>query len=70
MTTESKAYREQLGLTKAEMARLMGVHWNTWHKWETGEHPAPACAMQYMAVLLSLKLHAPKAYSGVRKKHG
>lgn len=29
-----KRYREAKSLDKAEMARLFGVHWQTYHNWE------------------------------------
>ncbi len=32
-----KHSREALGLNQSEMARAMGVHRNTWIKWERGE---------------------------------
>ncbi|MCK7579295.1 MAG: helix-turn-helix transcriptional regulator [Chromatiales bacterium] len=43
---------DQLGLTKADTARAMGVHYQTFLKWQRGEQSAPAVAVQMARALL------------------
>ena len=43
-----KNRRERLGLTQAELARRMGVTWNTVARWETAQRRIP----QMAAILL------------------
>ena len=46
---------DQLGLTKADTARAMGVHYQTFIKWQRGEQKPPAVAMQMARALLWVK---------------
>ena len=48
---EPKEARQTLGLSIAEMARAMGVHRQTWTKWERGERQPDNAAIQLMQLL-------------------
>jgi len=52
---EPKAVREALGLNITEMARVCGIHYMTWSKWEKGEQRPPAIARRLFDVLLWLQ---------------
>ena len=52
---EPKAVRETLGVGVTEMARLCGIHYMTWSKWEKGEQRPPAIARRLFDVLLWLQ---------------
>jgi DNA-binding transcriptional regulator YiaG len=41
---ELRAVRSSLGVTQAELARRMGVTWNTVARWETGQRKVPKIA--------------------------
>jgi transcriptional regulator with XRE-family HTH domain len=41
-----KYQREARGWTLAEAAAVVGVHWNTWARWERGEMRPSALAQQ------------------------
>ena len=43
--------RQTLGLSREEMARAMGVHRETWAKWERGERRPDNAAAQLMRLL-------------------
>lgn len=43
--------RQKLGLSIAEMARAMGVHRDTWGKWERGAREPDNAAMRLMELL-------------------
>ncbi len=43
--------RQKLGLSRAEMARAMGVHRETWAKWERGEREPDSAAVRLMELL-------------------
>lgn len=43
--------RQKLGLSRAEMARAMGVHRETWAKWERGEREPDNAAVRLMELL-------------------
>ena len=43
--------RQALGLSREEMARAMGVHRETWAKWERGERKPDNAALQLMRLL-------------------
>jgi len=43
--------RKKLGLSIVEMARAMGVHRQTWTKWERGERQPDKAALQLMRLL-------------------
>jgi DNA-binding transcriptional regulator YiaG len=51
---EPKHVRETLGLSVTEMARLCGIHYMTWSKWEKGEQSPPAIARRMFDLLLWL----------------
>lgn len=50
-----KQVREFLGLNQTSMAKAMGVHRNTWLKWERGEQDISAAPSQLLKTLLWLK---------------
>ena len=52
---DSKKAREQLGLSINEMASAMGIHRQTWVKWERGERDPGAAALRLIGTLLWLK---------------
>ena len=52
---EPKEVREALGLSVTEMARVCGIHYMTWSKWEKGEQRPPAIARRLFDVLLWLQ---------------
>lgn len=37
-----RSYRETQGLSQAELARQLGVHYSTVSRWEAGNRPVPA----------------------------
>lgn len=46
--------RAELQFSIADMARTMGIHRQTWTKWERGEQRPPAVAIRLIAVYISL----------------
>jgi len=46
--------RKELGVSQAGMARLLGVHRQTWVKWERGEQSPPAVAVTAIRMLVFL----------------
>lgn len=44
--------REKLGLTPTEMARAMGVPYDTFNNWEAGRRSMPAVAVRCVELLL------------------
>jgi DNA-binding transcriptional regulator YiaG len=48
--------RQKLGLSIAEMARALGIHRQTWVKWERGEQSPPAVAVTAMRLLWFLHM--------------
>lgn len=46
-----KETRSKLGISVAEMARAMGVHRDTWGKWERGERRPDNAATRLMGLL-------------------
>jgi transcriptional regulator with XRE-family HTH domain len=48
-----RAYREQKGLTQAQLAKALGVHKSTVERWERGISRVPA------SVLLALGIKEP-----------
>ena len=57
-----KAIRAALGMTQAELARILGVSWNTVARWERGEMEPPGN-------LLDLALRTVEAEERGRKKN-
>lgn len=58
--------REALGLTQAQLAQLLGVHWVTVSKWERGElTPAP-----YQAALIARFRQAGQAQRDIGSEVG
>ena len=54
---EPKEVREALGLSVTEMARICGIHYMTWAKWEKGKQSPPAIARRMFDLLLWLHRH-------------
>jgi len=54
---EPKEVRVALGLNVTEMARVCGIHYMTWSKWEKGEQSPPAVARRMFRLLLWLQSH-------------
>lgn len=50
-----KQARQRLGLNVATMARALGVHRDTYSKWERSAQRAPAVAVRLIATLLWLQ---------------
>ena len=48
--------RQDLGLSIAEMARTLGIHRQTWVKWERGEQSPPAVALTAIRLLWFLQM--------------
>jgi DNA-binding transcriptional regulator YiaG len=48
---DTKEVRNKIGLTQQAMADLMGVHKQTWIKWERLERKPDMAAVRLMAVL-------------------
>jgi len=46
--------REELGLTIAQMSRAMGVHRNTYYKWEKEIHKPDNSAIKLMKMIVWL----------------
>ena len=59
--------RQALGLTIAEMARLLDVPRSTWDCWERGERQPGRAAMSLMALWVRLKMEWPEVYEGLKK---
>lgn len=57
-----KQKRENLGLSQADMARLMGVHYNTWVKWERGENAITAAPLRAVAILVQIHNETPDLF--------
>ena len=51
MNLTPKQVRESIGLSINEIARAMGVHRQTWIKWERGERKPDNAAAQFMGLL-------------------
>ncbi len=47
-----KAARKKLGLTPTEMARAMGVPYDTYKDWQSGRHSMSAAAERCVELLL------------------
>jgi transcriptional regulator with XRE-family HTH domain len=54
MEINPKQARENLGLNQTQMAEAMGVHRNTWLKWERGEQQISAAPARLIQVFLWL----------------
>lgn len=52
-----KEIRIYLGLTPSQMAHALGIHRNTWGKWEYGKQRPPAVAITAMSMLVFIHLH-------------
>lgn len=59
--------RQKLGLSIAEMARLMDVPRSSWNSWERGEREPDRAARRLMAVLVWMHDCEPSAYAMLRK---
>ncbi len=46
------AARKKLGLTPTEMARAMGVPYDTYKDWQSGRHSMPSVAVRCVELLL------------------
>jgi DNA-binding transcriptional regulator YiaG len=66
MSVNPKQARQTLGLNQSTMARLMGVHRQTWVKWERGERKPPAVAIRMIDILLVLKTEHPFTFDPLR----
>lgn len=44
--------QQQLGLSRVDFARALGVHYQTLTKWQRGEQKPPAVALQLARALL------------------
>lgn len=53
--------RQTLGLKRAEMLSVTGVHSMTWQKWAKKERKPPKIAYQYFRLLIWLATHYPAA---------
>lgn len=56
MSNNTLEARHELGLSIAEMARALGIHRQTWIKWERGEQRPPAVAITAMRMLAFISL--------------
>ena len=54
MQINSKEARLRLGLNQKQMASAMGIHRQTWIKWERGERKPNNAAIRLMELLLWL----------------
>jgi len=53
-------FREAQGWTKAELARQIGVHWNTVNEWEKGNHiPKGSTALRLLELEPTLEIPMP-----------
>ena len=52
--------RQSMGLSIKEMAHIMGVHRQTWTKWERGERRPDNAAVRLMELLCWLHEHHPR----------
>lgn len=48
--------RRAAGLTQAECAKRMGVHWTQWSRWESGKYVPLASTLAQMEQVLGTKL--------------
>ena len=55
MTAQFLQARQALGLNIKQMAACLGVHRDTYGKWERGEQSPPAIAESHIRLLLWLK---------------
>ena len=55
--------RKSLGLFVNEMAGLMGVHRQTWVKWERGERVPDNAAVRLMQLLCWLREEHPEIFT-------
>jgi DNA-binding transcriptional regulator YiaG len=49
--------RQNLGLSREEMAAAMGVHYETWAKWERGQRQPDRAAVRLMEMMCWLHEH-------------
>lgn len=56
---ELKQHRESLGMSIADMARLLRIHRQTYVKWERGEQSMPAVAESAVLMLLHMRGYHP-----------
>lgn len=54
--------REHLGLTRQGMANAMGVHYETWGKWERGLRKPDNAALNLMRLIVWLYDYHPKMF--------
>lgn len=67
MTTTIRLIREQLGLSQADMARLMGVDYHTYVKWERGENRITAAPKRFIDLLVWLKSNYPLIFKKIMR---
>lgn len=62
-----KQIRLQLGLTQAAMARMMGVHYHLWIKWERQEQRITASPLRHLQLLQRIKKDIPNYFDQLVK---
>lgn len=55
--------RQKLGLSREAMAAAMGVHYETWAKWERGQRQPDKAAVKLMQWLCWLNASHPRVYA-------
>lgn len=57
LALEPLVIRKQLGLSQSQMAKVLGIHVQTWGKWERKEQHPPAAVGRFMLLLLQMHRH-------------
>ena len=60
--------RQKLGLSREEMATAMGVHYETWAKWEREQRQPDKAAVKLMTTLLWLHSEHPRIFARMLKE--
>ena len=61
--------RLYLGLTQADMARVMGIHYHLWVKWERNEQRITAAPLRQIEILTMLKDQHPAIFQKIVRKY-
>lgn len=61
--------RLKLGLNKVQMARLMGVPYVTWEKWESGERNMSKAPLRLLDMIEVLNATNPVTFKKLKRRY-